>query len=39
MQKIAKQMNLVESVFIFKASKDYDFELKYFTPNKQLPIA
>lgn len=32
-------MNLVESVFIFKWNKDFDFELKYFTPNKKLPIA
>jgi len=39
MQKIAKQMNLVESVFVFKWSKNYDFELKYFTPIKELPIA
>lgn len=40
MQKIAKQLNLVETVFVTKSTvRDYDFELKYFTPLKELPIA
>jgi trans-2,3-dihydro-3-hydroxyanthranilate isomerase len=40
MQKIAKQLNLVETVFV-KVLKDQkaDFEFRYFTPEKELPVA
>ena len=40
MQSMARQMNLVESVFVFpSAEKEYDFYFRYFTPQKELPIA
>ena len=40
MQAIAKQLNLVETVFITPLNaKEADFELRYFTPHKELPIA
>lgn len=40
MQAVAKQLNLVETVFVFPASSDNaDFQLRYFTPEKELPIA
>jgi trans-2,3-dihydro-3-hydroxyanthranilate isomerase len=40
MQRIAKQLNLVETVFVTENSNsNYNFELKYFTPLKELPIA
>ncbi|PAB60314.1 PhzF family phenazine biosynthesis protein [Anaeromicrobium sediminis] len=41
MQAIARQMNLVETVFIMEPDnkKEYDFELRYFTPIKEVPIA
>lgn len=40
MQKIAKQMNLVESVFVAKdLSGAADFALRYFTPTDELPVA
>lgn len=40
MQKIAKQLNLVETVFVHQSiDKSYDFELNYYTPYKELPIA
>lgn len=39
MQLIARQMNLVESAFVFSSKeKDYDFYFRYFTPLKELPI-
>lgn len=38
MQSIAKQLNLVESVFVLP-STEADFELRYFTPHNELPIA
>ncbi|QOR35305.1 PhzF family phenazine biosynthesis protein [Clostridium sp. 'deep sea'] len=38
MQSIAKQLNLVETVFIKVINKS-KIEIKYFTPLKQLPIA
>ena len=40
MQSIAKQLNLVETVFV-KTLKNQkaDFEIRYFTPEKELPIA
>jgi trans-2,3-dihydro-3-hydroxyanthranilate isomerase len=40
MQRIAKQLNLVETVFITGTSLDQaDFRLRYFTPNEELPVA
>ena len=40
MQNIARQMNLVETVFISPLkNKKADFELRYFTPEKELPVA
>jgi trans-2,3-dihydro-3-hydroxyanthranilate isomerase len=39
MQLIARQLNLVETVFVLNRNDDYDFELRYFTPLKELPIA
>ena len=40
MQAIAKQLNLVETVFVLKSNApDVDFQLRYFTPHKELPIA
>ena len=40
MQSIAKQLNLVETVFITKTkNKKVDFEFRYFTPEKELPVA
>jgi trans-2,3-dihydro-3-hydroxyanthranilate isomerase len=38
MQHIARQLNLVETVFIKRIS-DYNFDIRYFTPSKELPIA
>ena len=38
MQSISKQLNLVETVFVLP-SFEADFELRYFTPHKELPIA
>jgi trans-2,3-dihydro-3-hydroxyanthranilate isomerase len=40
MQSIARQLNLVETVFVTKndtAEADYTF--RYFTPNEELPVA
>lgn len=40
MQMIARQLNLVETVFVFSSKEqDADFELRYFTPQEELPIA
>lgn len=40
MQDIARQLNLVETVFITPLkNKKADFEFRYFTPQKELPIA
>jgi trans-2,3-dihydro-3-hydroxyanthranilate isomerase len=40
MQKIAKQLNLVETVFVKDLKgKKADFEFRYFTPEKELPVA
>lgn len=43
MQSIARQMNLVETVFISPAEAmegaNYDFSFRYFTPAEELPIA
>jgi trans-2,3-dihydro-3-hydroxyanthranilate isomerase len=39
MQNIARQLNLVETVFILKPDKPDNFcKLRYFTPEKELPI-
>lgn len=38
MQAIAKQMNLVETVFVFPA-EGADFRFRYFTPEEELPVA
>ncbi len=39
MQKIARQMNLVETVFVSAGSQGADFRLRYFTPAEELPVA
>ncbi len=40
MQAIARQMNLVETAFVQQLQDDVaDFEIRYFTPEKELPIA
>lgn len=40
MQLIARQMNLVESTFVFSPiGKDYDYYFRYFTPLKEVAIA
>ena len=40
MQSIAKQLNLVETVFAFhQNSSAADYLLRFFTPEKELPIA
>jgi trans-2,3-dihydro-3-hydroxyanthranilate isomerase len=38
MQSIARQMNLVETVFV-TSETDVDFRLRYFTPKAELPVA
>ncbi|MGE5473965.1 MAG: PhzF family phenazine biosynthesis protein [Ignavibacteriales bacterium] len=39
MQLIARQMNLVETAFVFPSTEnDHDFRFRYFTPLKELPI-
>lgn len=38
MQAIAKQLNLVETIFVFP-SDQADFSFRYFTPEKELPVA
>lgn len=40
MQAIARQMNLVETVFVFRSNDDNaDFEFRYFMPERELPVA
>ena len=39
MQAIARQLNLVETVFILPAEGDADFRLRYFTPEAEIPVA
>ncbi len=40
MQKIARQLNLVETVFVSAAGPGgADFRLRYFTPDEELPVA
>jgi trans-2,3-dihydro-3-hydroxyanthranilate isomerase len=38
LQQIAKQLNLVETVFVFP-TEHADFAFRYFTPNKEIPVA
>lgn len=40
MQRLAKQMNLVESTFVFSSSEvNYDYYFRYFTPTREVTIA
>jgi trans-2,3-dihydro-3-hydroxyanthranilate isomerase len=39
MQAIARQMNLVETVFVLPGAPDADFRLRYFTPEEEIPVA
>jgi trans-2,3-dihydro-3-hydroxyanthranilate isomerase len=39
MQAIARQLNLVETVFVLSGDDDSDFRLRYFTPNGEIPVA
>ncbi len=39
MQSFARQLNLVESVFVMPAHCGADFRLRYFTPNGEIPVA
>ena len=39
MQRIARELNNSETAFIFKSdSKDYDVEVRFFTPTTEVPI-
>jgi len=39
MQAIAKQVNVSETAFVLQSSSpDYDLEVRYFTPTKEVPI-
>jgi trans-2,3-dihydro-3-hydroxyanthranilate isomerase len=37
-QSIARQLNLVETVFVCAPTKKADFRFLYFTPTKELPV-
>ncbi len=39
MQAIARQLNLVETVFVLPGEQNADFRLRYFTPATELPVA
>ena len=39
MQKIAKELNLSESVFLHKSNQDADVKMRIFTPGMELPTA
>jgi trans-2,3-dihydro-3-hydroxyanthranilate isomerase len=39
MQRIARELNLSESVFVLPAREDGDFRLRIFTPTSELPFA
>ena len=40
MQSIARQMNLIETVFVFRPdAKEKDLRFRYFTPLEELPVA
>jgi trans-2,3-dihydro-3-hydroxyanthranilate isomerase len=38
MQALARQLNLVESVFVLPANNEADFQLRYFTPTAEIPL-
>jgi trans-2,3-dihydro-3-hydroxyanthranilate isomerase len=35
----AKQLNLIETVFVLPGKGDVDFQLRYFTPGAEIPVA
>lgn len=39
MQALARQLNLVETVFVVPAEGGADFRLRYFTPQSEIPVA
>ncbi len=40
MQKIAREMNVAETAFIFPpAQEGADFRLRFFTPRQEIPFA
>ncbi|HEY9715581.1 MAG TPA: PhzF family phenazine biosynthesis protein, partial [Chroococcales cyanobacterium] len=39
MQAFARQLNLVESVFVWPGNDSADFRLRYFTPHGEIPVA
>lgn len=39
MQAFARQLNLVETVFVFPGEAAVDFRLRYFTPESEIPVA
>ena len=39
MQAFARQLNLVETVFILPGEGEIDFRLRYFTPDAEIPVA
>jgi trans-2,3-dihydro-3-hydroxyanthranilate isomerase len=39
MQALARQLNLVETVFVVPAEGGADFRLRYFTPLEEIPVA
>jgi trans-2,3-dihydro-3-hydroxyanthranilate isomerase len=39
MQALARQLNLVETVFVLPAEKGANFKLRYFTPLSEIPVA
>lgn len=39
MQGLARQLNLVETVFVLPAEDEADFRLRYFTPHGEIPVA
>jgi trans-2,3-dihydro-3-hydroxyanthranilate isomerase len=39
MQAFARQLNLVETVFILPGESNTDFRLRYFTPDSEIPVA
>lgn len=39
MQAFARQLNLVETVFVMPGGPESDFQLRYFTPQTEIPVA
>jgi trans-2,3-dihydro-3-hydroxyanthranilate isomerase len=39
MQAYAKQLNLIETVYVLPGKGDVDFQLRYFTPGAEIPVA